>query len=265
MTFSDGPCDDWPVSWTCDVSTYSQEATGMALSMATKVLWALSGRRYGTCSTTLRPCRPSCYQPWPQSHPLLFPWSEWGGSPSNWDASYWFSSECGQCSGGCSCGEVPTVLLPSLCNAVTQVKVNGVVLDPSAYRLDDNRLLVRTDGYRWPRCNNLRLADTEQGTWSVTAAYGLDVPSEAAGVVGELACQVLRARNGADCRLPMQLQSLIRQGVTITFPDINAAVEAGRTGVYLVDLWLAAVNPNRLQQRSRVYAVDRVPPRRAGS
>ena len=266
MTLSDGPCQDWPVAWSCDasVSTASPEVTGMAVGMATRILWALSGRQYGACPVVLRPCRESCFDRWPSAHPLTYPWSSWGGTPSNWDASYWFSAGCGTCTGSCDCGEVPQVELPARTSSVSQVLVDGAVLDPSAYRLDNHRILVRTDGYRWPRCNNLRLADTQSGTWSVTANVGVDVPDSAAMPMGELACQILRARAGEECRLPMQVQSLVRQGVTVTFPDINAAMESGRTGLYLTDLWLAAVNPNRLPARSRTYRVDGPKPRVAG-
>lgn len=259
MVFSDGPCSDWPVAWDrCEasVSTQSPEVTGMAVNMATRILWALSGRQYGACPVVLRPCRRSCYDRWPSAHPLTYPWSSWGGTPSNWDASYWFASGCGTCLGGCSCGEVPQVELPTATASVSQVLVDGAVLPPTSYRLDNHRILVRTDGYRWPRCNNLRLADTQPGTWSVAANVGLDVPESAALPMGELACQILRAYGGEECRLPMQVQSLVRQGVTVNFPDINAAMEGGRTGLYLTDLWLATVNPHRLPSRSRAYRVD---------
>lgn len=266
MTLSDGPCLDWPVEWSCDteVSTASPEVTGMAVDMATRILWGLSGRQYGQCPVVLRPCRQTCYDRWPSAHPLTYPWSSWGGSPSNWDASYWFASSCGTCAGSCSCGEVPQVELPARTASVSAVLVDGVLLPPTSYRLDNSRILVRTDGLRWPRCNNLRLADTQPGTWSVAVNVGTDVPASAAMPMGELACQILRARAGQDCRLPMQVQSLVRQGVTVHFPDINAALENGRTGLYLTDLWLASVNPSRLQSRARAYRVDGSQVRRPG-
>ena len=65
MTAEFGPCADWPVRWSCDISAESPVLTGYAVGMATRVLWALSGRRFGTCTVTLRPCRRDCYDPWP--------------------------------------------------------------------------------------------------------------------------------------------------------------------------------------------------------
>lgn len=267
MTVDTGPCTPWPVIWNCDdrVSTSSPEVTGYALDSATSILWALSGRQFGTCPVVLRPCRENCYQSWPTAHPLTYPWSSYGGSPSNWDASYWFGAGCGTCTGGCSCGEVPEVRLPSPAADVTAVKVDGVLLPSSAYRLDNARILVRTDGHRWPRCNNLALDDTQPGTWSVAADIGKAVPVAGQLAVGQLACQIMRAYRGEDCTLPMQVKELVRQGVTVTFPDINDALGKGKTGLYLVDLFLGAVNPQGLHNRARVYAVDGPRVRRAGS
>ena len=42
-------------------------------------------------------------------------------------------------------------------------------------------------------------------------------------------------------------------------------VDAGRTGIPEVDVWLRAVNPHGLDQPSRAINVDRRPPRVTGS
>lgn len=265
MTLDTGPCSDWPAYYPCDVSTYSPALTGFALSTATRTVWALSGRRYGTCQVTLRPCRESCGERWPMAHPMTFPFSAYGGTPGNWDASYWFTAGCGSCSGGCSCGETPTVRLPSPTNSIVSVKVDGSPLPTGSYRLDNHRLLVRTDGQRWPRCNNLTRDDTQAGTWSVTADFGMDVPVGGRFAVGALACEILKAASGASCQLPATVQHLVRQGVTLDFVDVSTMLSEGKTGLYLVDLFLATENPNKLANRGRVYSVDRPPVRRAGS
>jgi hypothetical protein len=57
----------------------------------------------------------------------------------------------------------------------------------------------------------------------------------------------------------------VRQGVTISYPDVGALFRDGRTGLYLVDLFLATWNPYNLRMRSRVYNVDRPTVRRAGT
>lgn len=50
---------------------------------------------------------------------------------------------------------MPCVDLPGTINEVTQVVINGQVLDPSAYKIEAYRRLCRTDGQDWPCTNNL--------------------------------------------------------------------------------------------------------------
>lgn len=257
-----GPCEPWPVYWICDTSTYSPALTGYAVSAATRILWSLSGRRFGLCTVTLRPCAEDCRT---GGAPFLGSWA-WQPSwtPVPW--GFYGTPYCsGGCSGTCSCTHLSEVRLPSPVDSITSVRVDGSVLDPSAYRLDDNRLLVRTDGARWPRCNDLRLADTEPGTWSVTARFGEDVPDAGRLAMGELVCEIAKAGTGVDCRLPAGVTQLVRQGVTIQYPDVGQLLKEGRTGLYLVDLFLASENPKGLRQRARVYDVDGMLPRRAGA
>lgn len=263
-----GPCSAWTPIWTCDVSAKSPTATGYAAQSATEIVWAMSGRQYGLCEVTLRPCRRSCYddgwwgifgQPWTTSYYGA------GYSYGGFGPGYWFDLSCGSCAGGCSCSEVPEVVLPAPVSSIVRVKMDGTPMATGSYRVDDNRLLVRTDGQRWPRCNNMTLDDSQPGTWSVTALFGQDVPVSGQLAVGEMACEILRAMDGEDCRLPAGVQSLVRQGVEINFPEVGTLIRDGITGLYLVDQFIAAVNPSHLRARSRVYSVDRRPPRRAGT
>lgn len=265
MTSTYGPCQAWPVSWICDVSCVDPVITGAAVDMATDVVWSMSGQRFGLCEVALRPCREDCVDA-----PYL--WNEF--LPSTGAALWprpalvngqWWNITCGSCSGSCSCARLHEVMLPNLVDSIIEVKVDGSVLDPSAYRVDDGRKLVRIDGGEWPWCNDLSKADTEVGTWSVTAQYGQAVPAGGGWAVGELACELIKAMQGEDCRLPKQVVALARQGVTMQFPSVTELFKEGRTGLYLVDLFLQTWNPNRLRSRSRTYRVDGAPPRRTGT
>jgi len=258
-----GPCADWPVQWVCDLSTLNPAVTGVAVSMATETLWALTGMRFGLCSVTLRPCASGCDDgrfyddfgpPWTGARSYPQP-ALIGG--------LWFNLTCGSCA-DCSCTSVSEVRLPAPVYEVTEVVIDGAVLSSSAYRLDNNRLLVRTDGASWPRCNDLSV-DSGEGAWSVTALFGEPVPDGAALAMGELACEIARAADGQDCRLPAGVQQLVRQGVTISYPDVGELFAKGRTGLYLVDMFVATWNPAGLRQRSRVYRVDRPTVRRTGT
>lgn len=267
MSTNFGPCAAWPVTWSCDVSAQSAAATGKAALFATEVIWALSGRRFGACSVKLRPCRRSCMDtPYPDG------WTPWpgvightGASGSGGAAGLYIDAGCSTCQNSCSCTTLSEVLLPAPVNAITEVKVDGSVLVTGAYRLDDNRRLLRVDGSTWPYCQNLNKDDTQASTWSVTALYGEDVPEGGSWAVGELACEFLKALDGQDCRLPKNITSLARQGVTISLPDPTQLFEKGRTGLFLTDYFISTWNPKHLMARSKVYSVDGYQHRRAGS
>lgn len=256
MTSAYGPCSDWPVRWTCDVSMRSPEVTGAAVGFATEILAALTGRQFGTCDVALRPCRRACTEfPFPDAN-----WTQW---PGGWTwpqpaliGGLWFNLTCGSCHGDCTCTELSEVLLPAPVHQIVQVRVDGSPLPTGSYHVLNHRRLVRTDGGTWPHCNDLSVGDDQVGGWSVTASFGQEPPSGADVAVGELACEVIRALSGEDCRLPRQVTSLARQGVTISFPDVSEMFKEGRTGLYLVDMFITAWNPNGLKRRAKTYSID---------
>jgi hypothetical protein len=83
--------------------------------------------------------------------------------------------------------------------------------------------------------------------------------------VGELACQLIRARNGEECTLPANVTQLVRQGVTIQMPNMVELLRDNMTNLYLVNLFITTYNPHRLKRRSGVYSVDASGPRRVGT
>lgn len=259
MSADFGPCDSWPITWICDISDASPTVTGSAAAAATWILDAMSGRQFGTCTVTLRPCRRDC---------VNYPSGYTGGSSMYpmpaLIGGQWFNLICGQCGDDCSCTAISEVLLPAPVSSITQVKVDGVILAPTAYRIDDNRRLVRLSG-TWPHCNDLNLADTQVGTWSVTAVYGQPVPAIGLLAAGEVACEILRLRADGDCKLPARVQQLVRQGVTLSFEDFKDLTPDGLLGLHLADMFIRAVNPHGLARRSRTYSVDTPPHRRAGT
>jgi hypothetical protein len=249
-------CAPWPADMSlCDTSCTSPTVTGTALGIATDILWALSGRQFGTCTETVRPCRRDCADvPWP-----LWPGSSLDGAPYVMPLLYagqWYNLTCGSCGDFCTCTPISEVVLPFPTTSIVQVKINGTPLVTGAYRLDDARLLVRTDGSQWPRCNDLNKADTQPGTWSITYTYGAAVPAEGQLAVGELACEFTKMLNNETCRLPRHVTSVSRQGVTINYADLLNVMANGRTGLLFVDLFLDAVNPARLAETAHVYSVD---------
>jgi hypothetical protein len=108
----------------------------------------------------------------------------------------------------------------------------------------------------WPKCNDLTKADTENGTWSVKVTYGQPIPELVRRAASEYACQLIKLCQGAPCQLPQRLQSISRQGVTVSFLDPQDFLDKGRSGIYLVDMAIKTYNPNMLMRRPTVYSPD---------
>lgn len=141
--------------------------------------------------------------------------------------------------------------------AVTNVTIDGVTLDPSKYRVDDERYLVRQDGNPWPYVNDFTKPAGAVGTWSVTYSFGQTPPSDGVQAAVLLAVELLRARLGDDaCKLPDRVQSVSRQGVTLTMLDPNAFLDKGRLGIPEIDAFVQSVNPYSVAERAQVISPD---------
>lgn len=229
------------------------------------MLWLRTNRRFGACTTTLRPCREDCV---PSLFALLPGWGSsgigsWGYPFPALIGGQWYNLGCGSCQNTCSCTWLEQVELPYPVSGIGQVKVDGVVLAPSAYRVDDWRWLVRIDGGRWPTCQDLTKADTEVGTWSVTASYGEAVPELGRFAVNELALEIARGCVGSTCKLSSATVSqLNRQGVTKEF--MQGDVMKGQIGLYFSDLFINTYNPFR-SHAAAIFDVDGPRARRVGT
>jgi hypothetical protein len=127
--------------------------------------------------------------------------------------------------------------------SVTEVQIDGQVLDASAYRVDNSRLLVRQDGGRWPFCQDLSRPLGQDDTWGVTVQTGQPVPIGGQVAAAKLACEFAKAMNGDKaCELPQRWQTITRQGVTISAAiDTFQGLDEGKTGIWLIDSWVASV------------------------
>lgn len=161
---------------------------------------------------------------------------------------------CGYCGCNrhrCGCGRYVFVDLQDRYPVISvdEVKVDGVVVDPSKYRVDDYHRLVRTDGACWPVCNDLTLADTEPNTFSVKYTAGRRPPIELQMAAAELACELKRACNQLDCRLPRNVTQVSRAGVTMNIDALEAAINGGVSGIPIVDAAVGRYNCARIKSR----------------
>lgn len=235
-------CEPWPTADCCDVTPSDDN-----LMVASELLYLLSGRQYGgLCSETMRPCSGTSTMPtgWPYpSFPQL----------SN---GTWINTGCGCHTGWDCCGGVPQVNLGR--NDVVQifrVNIDGTNLSASAYRLDEGRYLVRTDGSQWPCCQHLERDVGEEGTWYIELEHGTLPPAAGQLAASKLACELQKACDGDDtCALPARVTTVAREGVTFSMLDPQEFLTEGRTGLYAVDLFLEAVNPFGLRRRATAWS-----------
>lgn len=224
------------------------------VDQAGEILYALSGRQFGICEVTVRPCMEKCMDSelatW--SAGTLYPWV-----PYN-EGGKWFNLPCGgRCRDACSCTQICKVRLPGPVDSITEVLLDGVVVPPTDYRVDYKRELVRTSDGCWPTCQDMNLESTEVGTWEVTYAKGQALPVAGEVALGAFACELAKAcLNDTTCALPARVTNIVRQGITMTLLDPMAFIDEGKTGIYMVDAWLHAINPQGRSRHAGVYSPD---------
>jgi hypothetical protein len=216
------------------------------LDVASAWVWRLTGKRYGVCEITvlplgLRTCDPLCSG-----------YETWGDS--------WYFDRSRNCWFGpgrvIARGEgVPEVRLGfANVQEVVQVALSGEILDPSAYRVDDARWLVRTDGLTWPYDQDPRVTPP---AFQVTLRHGLPMPPDGTVAVSTLACELaLACSSSSACRLPKRIQTITRQGVSMVLLDPLQFLDEGKFGIPEVDYFINGVNPGRNRQRAAVVSPD---------
>lgn len=210
--------------------------------VASHILYLLSGRRYGVRTETVRPG----YERHCLDISEYIRLSERAGFPVY------------------AGGRPETVLrLKGPVQAVTSVEVDGVTLDSSEYVLFDRRYLLRTKDQfggvqRWPFNQLLEAPLTEAGTCAVTYQWGQPVPEGGLLAAQVFAVELAKYVNKDGSALPDRTMSVTRQGVSQTVLDPSQFIKEQRTGLYLPDMWLGAVNPNGMRKRPRVVNPDDV-------
>jgi hypothetical protein len=244
-------CDGW------DEFTPADQERGTL--MAWETLRYLSGFRLGNCPVTLRPCRQDCdrwptYQAYPSTGRSNWAGAEGGMRPTIVDGQ-WYNLTCGCGVGNCSCTHVCEVRLIGEVASIDEVKQDGVTIDPTAYRVDNGNLLVRTDGECWPLCQDMTKPLTEDGTFGVTYTPGVATDAWISAAAGALACEYAKVTSGSGkCRLPSNVTRIVRQGVTLDLAQ--NPFPSGMTGLREVDVLIARYNPNHLPSPSVVYSPD---------
>jgi hypothetical protein len=218
-------------------SPYAYEAC----KTASYVLWSFSGRKFhGTRTVTERyecPCRSfSDFKVYPymngdgQIYNALFPT----------DPAY-----------GCNCTDtvagrhVRLRLRGTPVRQVQKVVKNGETLDPSQYKIVNGSMLQLTG-------TSLDVCGLE-----ITYTYGVNVPTAGRRAARLMAAELCKGWGGDEtCMLPDRVTNVNRQGFSFTIMDPQDFLEEGRTGLYEVDLFLRAANPDKARKPARVFSPD---------
>lgn len=282
-----GPCVAWidgqdVADFLNGVGSSDSGLFDTAAVAASQLLFEMSGRQYpGLCEQTVRPCVQPCGA-----------WATLAGYPSQWWGFGWNGLDWGPGGAGwgwwgqdgsslCGCRPLSQIKLAGYpVDAITQVKIDGSVLDPldengnPNYRLDEWQLLTRMadpgpplQPRFWPGCQNLDLDDTHPGTFSVIYTSGVAPPLPGVLAAQELGCEIYKFLSDGDCRLPSGATALARQGVNITRGllvtwGLQQHARGGQnprtyaTGLPLVDAFLSAYNPTGRRSRPRVFSPD---------
>lgn len=251
------PCN-FDVTITCDATTwatYSAAVQTAAMEYGAFTMWSATGRRYGLCSRTIRPCGRTCTT---NEGIGGYFWSEGSWYPYMFNGA-WRNCWCGTSStpGCCTCEPSCQIRLPGPVYSIpaTGVSQDGGIVPVDAWRVDDGKWLVRTDGTCWPECQDYDV-DSGLNTLFVTYWQGVPVPSVVASAAGMLASEFAKACVGQPCALPQRVTSVARQGVTMSNVSIDDLLKKGLTGMPIVDSIIARLNPGGLPHRLRISSLD---------
>jgi len=219
-------CEEWPVTWLCDVTDKTPEQLAAAQQAAIQMLWSYGGRHVGRCTyveSYWPPCASGCGGPWKSSD------------------GHWHNGNLHDCCRILLAQQPPAEIL--------SVNEWGTVLDPEAYALDGAYL--RRRGACWSCVD-----DCTDPPVTVEYTAGFPLPGTTGLAVGEVACEILHAMEGGLCKLPSRAISITRQGVTVQLASVDDLTKQNRLGLPLADAWLQLVNPNALTTRSKVFSPD---------
>lgn len=269
-----GPCQPWTTVENVRACCHSLPASGAidyvndviveaAINLASDLLYRFTAQQYpGTCLETVRPSSLR---------------STLGTYAAGWSGLTTYNvplvDESALEPRDVTYTRIPQVDLVSWFPVVgvTQVLIDGTIVNPSTYRLDEWRYLTRLAGpapdYRndgWPRDQQMDRPPTEPLTFQVSFLHGTPPPPGGVRAASVLACQFLKACAGQQCQLPPRSSQVQRQGINITLID-PSMLEKGLTGVWECDLFIRSVNPKGYTGGSAVWSPDITPPpRRTG-
>jgi hypothetical protein len=247
-----------PCSWDVDTSccdewdTYSTELQTSAMEYGALIMWAATGRRFGLCERTVRPCARTG-----TLNVNGYYWADGTWFPYIFNGQWRNCAGCAMSFGCCSCEPSCQVWLPGPVYSIpaTGITQGSEIVPIDSWRVDDAQWLVRTDGECWPECQDYN-TDSGDTFFEVTYFKGQPVPGVILRAAGELACEYAKACVGANCRLPQRVTSISRQGISVSLTDVDVLLRNGLTGIFTVDQIIRQFNPYSLTSKMNIASPD---------
>lgn len=255
-------CVPWDIDPSCCDCDNWDNLTPAIRERSEQLAWdtikVLTGGQVGNCPVTMRPCLgPPCtvcnpYGNWNYYGTWMVPYLQNGN---------WYNSVCGV--DPCSCERMCEIVTPGAIAELTSIRLDGVEMPLTDFRVDNGNRIVRMDGECWPSCQNMNLPLGEPGTLGITYIPGVKPGPAGLWAAAVLACEFSKACMGNKCRLPSSVSQIVRQGVTMTLgAGLSArtfrpeAFPGGLTGIREVDAYIYSVNPNALRMPAMVWSPD---------
>lgn len=132
--------------------------------------------------------------------------------------------------------------------SISSVTTNQGVLSSSEYRVANRAYLVKSDRSCWNLTSGI-VVDYE---------FGINPPAAGLMAAKKLANELmLAATDSEECTLPARVQSITRQGIDYTVLDPQDFINEGRSGIYEIDLFIAASNPEKARKKPRVFSAHK--------
>jgi hypothetical protein len=249
-------CYPSDTDWGCalsdeEIAALDPDLKEVAEANAWYTLAALTAYQIAVCPLTVRPCGVDCQGRGTRMASIV---RSTGMFSPHIDQNGSWVNACGCASGDCGCSVPCEAVLPGVVGAITEVWVDGAVLDPDAYRVDNGNRLVRVDGGCWPLCQDMSVGNRDDDAFSVTYYQGSAPDKLSQRAAGQLAVEFYKACQNKECKLPARVQTVTRMGVTY---QISSDMFAdGSTGIAEVDAFIGRYNPMHLKSAPVVSSPD---------
>lgn len=248
---------DWGCITPEELAALVPEVKARSEALAWTTLQRLTGGNVAICSSLVRPCAVGCASRTWYVAPV--------GVPAGWmnphvNSSGQWVNGCG-CAGpgDCSCTTIRQVYLPGMVGEIEGVYIDGVALDPTAYRVDNGNRLVRMDGDLWPICQDMNEPWDAEGSFAVRYFDGVAPNDSLNYAAGVLALEFYKACTNGVCQLPSGVTTVVRQGLTMEIA--NGLFVNGYTGIKQVDSIISIYNPFGNKVRPVIMSPDVMPAR----